>query len=64
MTGRKNKINNMIEKLIKKYIKEHLKIKVEYATPHSLCDGKIKASIYLDDELVDSSEQKIMMTFF
>ena len=35
------------------YIKEHLKIEIEYTSPAGLCDGKIKATLKLDEEVID-----------
>lgn len=52
------------ENAIKNYIKEHLKIEIEYTSPAGLCDGKIKATLKLDEEVIDSNEHKIFKSFF
>ena len=49
---------------VKKYLKEHLKIEIEYNSPSGLCKGFIKATLKLDDEVIDTSEQKIYQSFF
>lgn len=49
---------------IRDYIKEHLKIEIEYTSPAGLCDGKIKATLKLDGEVIDSNEHKIFKSFF
>lgn len=49
---------------IRDYIKEHLKIEIEYTSPAGLCDGKIKATLKLDEEVIDSNEHKIFKSFF
>lgn len=49
---------------IRDYIKEHLKIEIEYTSPVGLCDGKIKATLKLDEEVIDSNEHKIFKSFF
>jgi hypothetical protein len=53
-----------IEDNIRKYLKNNLKIEVEYNSPVSLSDGKIKVTLKLEGEIIDSNEQKIMKTFF
>lgn len=50
--------------IIRDYIKEHLKIEIEYTSPAGLCDGKIKATLKLDEEVIDSNEHKIFKSFF
>lgn len=50
--------------IIRDYIKEHLKIEIEYTSPACLCDGKIKATLKLDEEVIDSNEHKIFKSFF
>ena len=49
---------------IRDYIKEHLKIEIQYNSPSGLCKGSIKTTLKLDDEIIDSSEQKIYKSFF
>lgn len=49
---------------IKEYIKNNLKIEVEYNSPIGLSDGKIKVTLKLEGEIIDSNEQKIVKTFF
>ena len=49
---------------IRDYIKEHLKIEIEYTSPAGLCDGKIKVTLKLDEEVIDSNEHKIFKSFF
>jgi hypothetical protein len=53
-----------IEDKIRKYLKNNLKIEVEYNSPIGLSDGKIKVILKLEGEIIDSTEQKIMKTFF
>jgi hypothetical protein len=52
------------ENAIKNYLKEHLKIEIQYNSPSGLCKGSIKTTLKLDDEVIDSSEQKIYKSFF
>ena len=59
----KNKVVDL-EKDIKEYIKNNLKIEVEYNSPVGLSDGNIKVTLKLEGEIIDSTEQKIMKTFF
>ena len=53
-----------IDNEVKKYLKDNLKIEVEYNSPISLNDGKIKVTLKLEGEIIDSNEQKIFKTFF
>jgi len=59
----KNKVVDL-EKDIKEYIKNNLKIELEYNSPVGLSDGNIKVTLKLEGEIIDSTEQKIMKTFF
>ena len=50
--------------VIRDYLKKHLKIEIQYNSPTGLCKGSIKTTLKLDDEIIDSSEQKIYQSFF
>ena len=54
----------MNEQDIKDIIKKHLKVKIEHSSPHAFSNGYVRTSIYWDNELIDSSEEKIYQTFF
>ena len=49
---------------IKNYLKDNLKIEIEYNSPIGFSDGKIKVTLKLEGEIIDSNEQKIFKTFF
>ena len=55
---------DLIANEVKKYLKDNLKIEVEYNSPIGLNDGKIKVTLKLEGEIIDSNEQKIFKTFF
>jgi hypothetical protein len=55
---------DLIANEIKNYLKDNLKIEVEYNSPIGLSDGKIKVTLKLEGEIIDSNEQKIFKTFF
>ena len=55
---------DLIADEIKNYLKDNLKIEVEYNSPIGLNDGKIKVTLKLEGEIIDSNEQKIFKTFF
>ena len=55
---------DLIANEIKNYLKDNLKIEVEYNSPIGLNDGKIKVTLKLEGEIIDSNEQKIFKTFF
>lgn len=55
---------DLIADEIKNYLKDNLKIEVEYNSPIGLSDGKIKVTLKLEGEIIDSNEQKIFKTFF